>query len=75
MRVFVAEATGAIGKQPVPRLVAAGHEVYGMTCLHSATGRELGMTSSDLGLESASVATRSASTDTWVGRGFENGSD
>jgi uncharacterized protein YbjT (DUF2867 family) len=25
MRVFVAGATGAIGKQPVPRLVAAGH--------------------------------------------------
>jgi nucleoside-diphosphate-sugar epimerase len=31
MRVFVAGATGAIGKQLVPRLVAAGHEVYGMT--------------------------------------------
>jgi uncharacterized protein YbjT (DUF2867 family) len=26
MRVFVAGATGAIGKQLVPRLVAAGHE-------------------------------------------------
>jgi nucleoside-diphosphate-sugar epimerase len=31
MRVFVAGTTGAIGKQLVPRLVAAGHEVHGMT--------------------------------------------
>jgi nucleoside-diphosphate-sugar epimerase len=31
MRVFVAGATGAIGKQLVPRLVAAGHEVHGIT--------------------------------------------
>jgi nucleoside-diphosphate-sugar epimerase len=31
MRVFVAGATGAIGKQLVPRLVAAGHEVTGIT--------------------------------------------
>jgi nucleoside-diphosphate-sugar epimerase len=31
MRVFVAAATGAIGKLLVPRLVAAGHEVTGMT--------------------------------------------
>jgi nucleoside-diphosphate-sugar epimerase len=31
MRVFVAGATGAIGKQLVPRLVAAGHSVHGMT--------------------------------------------
>jgi nucleoside-diphosphate-sugar epimerase len=31
MRVFVAGATGAIGKQLVPRLGAAGHEVHGMT--------------------------------------------
>jgi len=30
MRVFVAGATGAIGKQLVPLLVAAGHEVHGM---------------------------------------------
>jgi nucleoside-diphosphate-sugar epimerase len=29
--VFVAGATGAIGRQLVPRLVAAGHEVHGMT--------------------------------------------
>jgi nucleoside-diphosphate-sugar epimerase len=31
MRVFVAGATGAIGRQLMPRLVAAGHEVHGMT--------------------------------------------
>lgn len=31
MKVFVAGATGAIGKQLVPRLVGSGHEVYGMT--------------------------------------------
>jgi nucleoside-diphosphate-sugar epimerase len=31
MRVFVAGATGAIGRQLVPRLVTAGHEVTGMT--------------------------------------------
>jgi len=31
MKVFVAGATGAMGKQLVPRLVAAGHEVAGMT--------------------------------------------
>jgi nucleoside-diphosphate-sugar epimerase len=44
MRVFVAGATGAIGKQLVPRLVAAGHEVHGMTRSASkqATLSELG---------------------------------
>jgi nucleoside-diphosphate-sugar epimerase len=31
MRVFVAGATGAIGRQLVPQLVARGHEVAGMT--------------------------------------------
>jgi nucleoside-diphosphate-sugar epimerase len=31
MRVFVAGATGAIGRELVPRLAAAGHEVHGMT--------------------------------------------
>ena len=31
MRVFVAGATGAIGRQLVPRLVTVGHEVTGMT--------------------------------------------
>ena len=31
MRVFVAGATGAIGRQLVPRLIAAGHEIHGMT--------------------------------------------
>ena len=31
MRVFLAGATGAIGRQLIPRLIAAGHEVHGMT--------------------------------------------
>ena len=31
MKVFVAGATGALGKQLVPQLAAAGHEVTGMT--------------------------------------------
>jgi nucleoside-diphosphate-sugar epimerase len=31
VRVFVAGATGAIGRRLVPRLVAAGHEVTGLT--------------------------------------------
>jgi nucleoside-diphosphate-sugar epimerase len=31
VRVFVAGATGAVGQQLVPRLVAARHEVHGMT--------------------------------------------
>src|SRR6185312_100040 len=31
MNVFVAGATGALGKQLVPRLVAHGHDVVGMT--------------------------------------------
>ena len=31
MRIFVAGATGAIGRQLVPRLVASGHQVHGMT--------------------------------------------
>jgi nucleoside-diphosphate-sugar epimerase len=44
MRVFVAGATGAIGRQLVPRLVANGHEVHGMTRNESkqAMLRELG---------------------------------
>jgi nucleoside-diphosphate-sugar epimerase len=31
MKVFVAGATGALGKQLVPVLVARGHDVVGMT--------------------------------------------
>jgi nucleoside-diphosphate-sugar epimerase len=44
VRVFIAGATGAIGKQLVPRLVAGGHEVHGMTRSDSkqAMLRELG---------------------------------
>src|ERR671918_2488867 len=38
MRVFVAGATGAIGKQLVPQLVAAGHGVVGMTSKESNQG-------------------------------------
>jgi nucleoside-diphosphate-sugar epimerase len=47
MRVFVAGATGAIGRQLVPRLVAAGHEVVGMTRAQSnrALLHELGASS------------------------------
>src|SRR5215210_4746674 len=35
MKVLVAGATGALGKQLVPRLVARGHDVVGMTRSHS----------------------------------------
>jgi uncharacterized protein YbjT (DUF2867 family) len=31
MKVFVAGATGALGRQLVPMLVANGHDVVGMT--------------------------------------------
>ena len=46
MRIFVAGATGAIGKQLVPRLVAAGHAVQGMTrsAPKAAMLREMGAT-------------------------------
>jgi len=43
MRVFVAGATGAIGKQLVPRLAAAGHEVFGMTRSESKRAMLSGM--------------------------------
>jgi nucleoside-diphosphate-sugar epimerase len=39
MKVFVAGATGAIGRQLVPRLLDAGHEVHGMT--RSASKQQL----------------------------------
>ena len=44
MKVFVAGATGALGKQLVPRLAAAGHDVVGMTRSERRAGlvRELG---------------------------------
>ena len=41
MRVLVAGATGAIGTQLVPRLVAAGHEVHGMTRTRVEAGNAL----------------------------------
>jgi nucleoside-diphosphate-sugar epimerase len=46
MKIFLAGATGAMGKQLVPRLVAAGHEVIGMTRRESnqAALYELGAT-------------------------------
>lgn len=31
MRVFLAGASGAIGRRLVPKLIAAGHELTGMT--------------------------------------------
>jgi nucleoside-diphosphate-sugar epimerase len=42
MRVLVAGATGAMGKQLVPRLVGAGHEVYAMTRSNPAGPSALG---------------------------------
>jgi nucleoside-diphosphate-sugar epimerase len=44
MKVFVAGATGSIGRELVPRLVEAGHEVHGMTRTESkrAILQELG---------------------------------
>src|SRR3954463_5677405 len=39
MKVFVAGATGALGQQLVPQLVARGHEVVGMT--RSASKQDL----------------------------------
>ncbi len=39
MRIFVAGATGALGRQLVPKLAERGHEVTGMT--RSAGKREL----------------------------------
>jgi nucleoside-diphosphate-sugar epimerase len=44
MRIFVAGATGALGSQLVPQLVAAGHDVAGMTRSEAKAGRlrELG---------------------------------
>ena len=46
MRIFLAGATGAMGKQLVPRLVEAGHEVVGMTRSNSkrAALEDLGAT-------------------------------
>ncbi len=46
MKVFVAGATGAMGRQLVPQLVTAGHEVVGMTRSESklAAVRQLGAT-------------------------------
>jgi nucleoside-diphosphate-sugar epimerase len=42
MKVLVAGATGALGKQLVPQLVAAGHDVTGMTRSRADAVRQLG---------------------------------
>jgi nucleoside-diphosphate-sugar epimerase len=42
MKVLVAGATGALGKQLVPKLVAAGHDVTGMTRSRQDLVRSLG---------------------------------
>jgi nucleoside-diphosphate-sugar epimerase len=46
MKVLVAGATGALGRQLVPQLVARGHDVYGMTRTLSKAGavRAMGAT-------------------------------
>ncbi len=46
MRVFVAGASGAIGKRLVPQLLARGHEVTGMT-RSSRTAQALGATGAE----------------------------
>jgi nucleoside-diphosphate-sugar epimerase len=71
MRVFVAGATGAIGRQLVPRLVAAGHEVHGMTRSESkrALLYELGavpVVADALDLEQVAEAVASAAPDVIV---------
>ena len=53
MKVFVAGATGALGRQLVPQLVARGHEVVGMTS--SAAKQDLVR-----GLESGALGTLNA---------------
>ena len=62
MRVFVAGATGAIGRQLVPRLVAAGHDVHGMTRSESkrALLRELGAVPEFIQVADAAEATVAA---------------
>ena len=42
MKVFVAGASGAIGRPLIPRLVAAGHEVTGMTRSEAKRPRDPG---------------------------------
>ena len=43
MRVFVAGATGAVGRLLVPMLVAAGHEVTGISRTQAGTERIKGL--------------------------------
>ena len=39
MRIFLAGASGAIGRRLVPLLIAAGHDVTGMTRSADAAGK------------------------------------
>ncbi len=71
MKIFVAGATGAMGRQLVPRLVAAGHVVVGMTRSKSklASVAELGATpvlADALGPEQVARAVGQASPDVIV---------
>ncbi|HEX7094905.1 MAG TPA: NAD(P)-dependent oxidoreductase [Acidimicrobiales bacterium] len=60
MKILVAGASGALGRQLVPRLVAAGHEVTGTTRRDSRAGaiRELGATPAVLDALDASQVER-----------------
>ena len=71
MRVFVAGATGVVGRQLVPQLVHSGHEVIGMTSKpeKSELVAELGATpvvADALDAESVGVAVSEASPDAIV---------
>jgi len=50
MMIFLAGATGALGRQLLPRLVERGHEVTGMTRRESKQQliRDLGWTDSEM---------------------------
>ncbi len=68
MKIYLAGASGAIGRQLVPRLVAAGHEVVGQTRTESkqAELRELGATpvlADALDAEQVAAAVASAAPD------------
>ena len=60
MRVFVAGATGALGMQLVPRLVAAGHEVTGMTRTPRASRTKIRKLGARRSSPTRSTPTRSA---------------
>jgi nucleoside-diphosphate-sugar epimerase len=69
MKVLVAGATGALGKQLVPQLVAAGHDVTGMTRSRADAVRRLGarpVLADALGPEQVSAAVAQARPDVIV---------